>query len=154
MKILAAILALLAARSAFAESALTNITVHLAVQTNSIFWDASHKSVTFMCRATIDNQTHDSLTVSNLFQDHSGLALKVTGTNGAELARLYSPPFHFPVLTIVAGSKESFWPYYGILNRLSVAESNTTLRIQLEGRLVGSSYTGSLTSNIVELKIR
>ena len=34
-----------------------------------------------------------------------------------------------------------------------VAVRNTTVRIQLEGKLAGSSYTGSLTSNIVELKI-
>ena len=147
-------LALLVARSALGESAVTNITIRLAVQTNSVSWDTSHKSITFMCRATIDNPTRDSLTVSNLFQDHAGFSLKVTDTNGIELARLYSPPFHFPVFTIAAGSKGSFWPYYGIMNRFSVPGSKTSLRVQLEGRLIGSSYTGSLTSNIVELKIR
>ena len=149
----AAILALLVARSALGEPAATNITIHLAVQTNSVSWDASHKSLTFMCRATIDNQTRDPLTVSNLFQDHAGLPLKVADTNGVELARLYSPPFHFPAFTILAGSKESFWPYYGIINRFSVPAGDKSVRIQLEGNLIGSGYDGSLTSNIVELRI-
>jgi hypothetical protein len=153
MKNLVAAVALLVALSASGGSAVTNVTIHLAVQTNSVSWDASHKSLTFMCKATIDNQTGDSLTVSNLFQDHSGLSLKVTDKNGVELARLHAPPFHFPSFTIAAGGNQSFWPYYGIMNSFSVPASNTTVRIQLEGRLIGSSYTGSFTSNIVELKI-
>jgi hypothetical protein len=153
MKHLVAIVALLVTWSALGESTITNVTIHLAVQSNSISWDASHNSLTFMCRATIDNQTRDSLTVSNLFQDHGGLSLKVADTNGVELARLYSPPFKFLSFTIAAGSKESFWPYYGIINRLSVPGSDTSLRIQLEGSLVGSGYAGSITSDIVELKI-
>ncbi len=148
-----AILTLLVARSALGEPAVTNVTVHLAVQTNSVSRDASHKSLTFMCRATIDNQTRDPLIVSNLFQDHAGLSLKVADTNGVELARLYAPPFHFPAFTIAAGGKESFWPYYGVMNRLSVPASDTSVRIQLDGKLIGSGYAGSLTSNIVELKI-
>jgi len=154
MKFPAAIFALLIARSALGESAVTYITLHLAVQTHSVSWDAGHKSLTIMCRATIDNQARDSLTVSNLFQDHSGLALKAMGTDGAELARLYSPPFHFPVITITAGSKESFWPYCGLVNRPSVPGSNPWINIQPDGQLLGSRYTVSVTSNIVKLKIR
>ena len=153
MKNLAAFLASLVALRAFGESAVTNVTVHLAVQTNSISWDTSHTSVTFMCKATIDDQTRDALTVSNLFQDHSGLSLKVTDKKGEELARLSAAPFHFPSFTVAAGGKQSFWPYYGIMNRFSVPKGDTAVRIQLEGKLIGSSYAGSLTSNIVELKI-
>ena len=138
------------AGDAFGES--PGITIHLAVQTNSVAWDTSHTSVTFMCKATIDNQTRDSLTVTNLFQDHSGLALKVTDQTGVELARLYAAPFHRDSFTIAAGSKESFWPYYGIVTRFSVPASNTPVRIQLDGKLIGSSYTGSVTSNVVMLK--
>jgi hypothetical protein len=153
MKIPAAILPLLFALSALGESAVANVTIHLAVQTNSVSWDAIHKSLTFMCRATIDNQTRDPLTVSNLFQDHAGLALKVADTNGVELARLYAAPFHFPSFTITAGSKASFWPYYGLMNRFSVPASDTSVNIQLEGKLIGSGYAGSFTANIVDLKI-
>jgi len=153
MKNLVTILALLVAASATGESNVTNVTVHLAVQTNSVSWGASHNSLTFMCRVRIDNQTRDSLTVSNLFQDHSGLSLEVTDKNGMEISRLYAAPFKTPKFTIPAGGTQSFWPYYGIMNRFSVPEGNTTVRIQLEGKLAGSSYTGSLTSNIVELKI-
>jgi hypothetical protein len=152
VKNLAAILALLMARSVFGESASTNVTIHLAVQANSVSWGARHESLSFMCKATIDNPTRDALTVSNLFQDHAGLALKVTDTNGVELARLFAPPFHFPSGTIAAGSKESFWPYYGIMNPIFAPGTNTSLRIQLEGKLIGSSFPGSITSNIVELR--
>jgi hypothetical protein len=151
MKNMAAILVWLFAVGAFGESA-AKITIHLAIQTNSVSWDSTHTSATFMCRATINNQTHNSLTVTNLFQDHSGLALKVTDQNGVELSRLYAAPFHFDSFTIAAGSMESFWPYYGIVNRFSLPKSNTTVRIQLDGKLIGSSYSGSVTSNVVMLK--
>jgi hypothetical protein len=57
------------------------------------------------------------------------------------------------VFTIPAGGRESFWPYYGIMNRFHVSGSNTTVKIQLGGKLIGSSYRGSITSNIVILKI-
>ena len=86
MKNIVTILALLVALSVFGESAGTNIAIHIALQTNSVSWDTTHTSVSFMCKATIDNQTRESLTVSNLFQDHSGLSLKVTDEKGVELA--------------------------------------------------------------------
>jgi hypothetical protein len=106
-----------------------------------------------MCKATIENQTRDSLTVSNVFQDPAGLSLKVTDKNGVELSRLSCMPFKNPKATIAAGGSQLFWPYYGIKERFSVPETNTTVNVQLEGRLLGSGYTGSVTSNVVELKV-
>jgi hypothetical protein len=153
MKNLVAVLPLLAALHAFGESAVTNITILLAAQTNSASWDTTHTSISFACRATIDNPTHDPLTVTNLLQDHSGLSLKVTDKDGTELARLYAAPFKRSESTIDPGGKQSFYPYYGITQRFSVPGRNTTVKLQLEGKLSGSSYAGSLTSNIVELKI-
>ena len=153
MKNLVIILAMLVAASASGEATATNVTIHLAVQTNSVSWSGSHNSLTFMCKATIENQTRDSLTVSNVFQNPAGLSLKVTDKNGVELSRLSAAPFKRPMFTIAAGGSQLFWPYYGIMNRFSVPETNTTVKIQLEGKLLGSGHTGSVTSNIVELKI-
>jgi len=153
MKNLVTLFALLVAASALGEATVTNVTVHLAVQTNSVSWGRSHQSLTFMCKATIENQTRNSLTMSNVFQNPAGLSLKVTDKNGVELSRLSAAPFKRPMFTIAAGGTQLFWPYYGIMNRFSVPETNSLVKIQLEGKLIGSSYTGSVTSNIVELKI-
>jgi len=153
MKNLVAILALLVALSAFGESAATNVTINLDLRTNAVSWDITHTSVAFMCKATIHNQTRDFLTLSNAFQDHSGLVLKVTDEKGAELSRLYAAPFHFESFTIARNSKESFFPYYGIMSRFAVPGNSTTIKLQLEGNLIGSGYSKRLTSNIVELKI-
>jgi len=153
MKNLVTLFALLVAACALVEATVTNVTIHLAVQTNSVSWGRSHNSLTFMCKATIENQTRDSLTVSNAFQDPAGLSLKVTDKYGVELSRLSCMPFKNPKATIAAGGSQSFWPYYGIKERFSVPETNTTVNIQLEGRLLGSGYTGSVTSNVVELKV-
>jgi hypothetical protein len=131
----------------------TGITIHLAVQTNSVAWDTTHTSASFMCRAIIDNKTDDSLTLTNLFQDHSGLSLKVTDQDGTELSRLYSAPFQRESFTIAARTKASFWPYYGIMNHFSLPKGHTTVRIQLDGKLIGSSYGESVTSNIVMLNV-
>lgn len=126
--------------------------IHFAVQPNSIRWDTSHTSLTFMCRVVLTNQTPTPLTVSNLFQDHAGLCMKVTDTGGTELARLISPPFKRPVSTIEAGTNSVFWPYYGIFGRFDPG-TNKTVRLQLEGRLIGSSYTQPVVSDTVDMKI-
>lgn len=147
------IFVLLAAMTAFGESAATNVTISLDLRTNAVDWDNTHTFVTFMCKATIHNQTRDSLTLSNAFQDHSGLSLKVTDEKGVELSRLYSAPFHFESFTIARNSKEFFFPYYGLMSRFAPPKNHTTLKLQLEGNLLGSGYNRPLTSNIVELKI-
>ena len=121
------------------------VAIHFAVQPNSIQWDASHTSLTFMCRVVIHNPTRASLTISNLFQERAGLYMKVADTGGTELARLISPPFQQPVSTIDAGTNSVFWPYYGIFGRFDPG-TNKTVRLQLEGKLIGNSYTKPIVS--------
>ncbi len=136
----------------FGGGSTRDVAIHFSVQPNSIRWDTSHTSLTFMCRVVITNQTPTSLTVSNLFQDHAGLCMKVTDAGETELACLIAPPFHWPTFTIQAGTNSVFWPYYGIFGRFDPG-TNKTVRLQLGGRLIGSSYTTPVFSNIVDMKI-
>jgi hypothetical protein len=129
-----------------------DVGIHFAVQPNSIQVNSNHTALTFMCRVAITNRTPTSLILSDLFQDKSGLCMKVSDTNDKELARLVSPPFHFIGHTIPAGSNSVFWPYYGLLDRFDPG-TNRTVRLQLVGRLLGSSYTNPVASDIVDLKI-
>ncbi len=146
------LICLLWTTACFGGGSTPDVTIHFAVQPNSIRWDASHTYLTFMCRVVIDNRTPASLTVSNLFQDHTGLCMQVTDTRGAELARLFSPPFERRVSTIEAGTNSVFWPYYGIFGRFD-AGTNKTVRLQLQGKLIGSSYTTPVASGTVDMKI-
>src|SRR5690349_14551805 len=153
MKNLMPILALLVSLTLYGESAATNVTISLDLRTNAVHWDNTHTFITFMCKATIDNQTRDDLTLSNAFQDHASLSLKVTDEKGAELSRLYAAPFHFESFVIHRNNKEVFYPYYGLVPRFAPPANHTNLRLQLEGHLIGSGYSRPLTSSIVELKI-
>src|ERR1035437_2180186 len=59
---------------ALSEEPVTDIAIQLAIQTNTVDLSLDHKSVSFLCTVTIDNQTHAPLTLTNitlLFQDHS-----------------------------------------------------------------------------------
>lgn len=150
-KLLFAIWAL-SVTACFGGGSTQDVGIHFAVQPNSIQWDRSHTSLTFMCRVAITNQTPTSLTVSNLFQDKAGLCMKVTDTSDKELARLICPPFHRETFTIPAGTNEVFSPYYGIFGRFDPG-TNRTVRLQLVGNLIGSSYTNPVASGIVEMKI-
>lgn len=143
---------LLWAGASFGEATTPDVGIHFAVQPNSVRWDASHTSLTFMCRVVITNQKPSSLTVSNLFQDHAGLCMAVADTSGTELARLISPPFKRPISTIEAGTNSVFWPYYGIFGRFDPG-TNKTVRLHLEGKLIGSGYTKSVASDFVDMKI-
>jgi hypothetical protein len=143
---------LLWATACFGGGFTPDVAIHFAVQPNSIQWDTSHTSLTFMCRVVIYNQTPDSLTISNIFQDHAGLCMKVTDSRGTELARLISPPFKWPVSTIEVGTNSVFWPYYGIFGRFDPG-TNKSVRLQLEGKLIGSSYTTPVVSDTVDMKI-
>lgn len=136
----------------FGGGSTQDVGIHFAVQPNSIQWDTSHLSLTFMCRVVITNQTPTSLTVSNLFQDKAGICMKVTDASDRELARLIVPPFHRSTFTIEAGTNEVFWPYYGIFGRFDPG-TNKTVKLQLVGRLIGGSYTNPIVSDIVDMKI-
>jgi hypothetical protein len=146
------LICLLSSKSAFGGSSAREIAVHFAIQPNSLRWNANHTSLEFMCRVVIENQTHDSLSISNLFQDRAGLCMKVADTNGNELARLISPPFKIISSTIGAGTNSISWPYYGILGRFDPG-TNKTVRLQLQGKLLGSSYTKQIFSDIVDMKV-
>lgn len=146
------LICLLLATVCFGDGFAQDVAIHFAVQPNSIQWDSSRAAVTFMCRVVITNQTSTSLTVSNLFQDQSGLCMKLTDTSGKELAHLIAPPFHWATFTISAGTNSVFWPYYSIFGRFDPG-TNRTVRLQLDGRLIGSSYTNPIVSNIVDMKI-
>ena len=139
-------------RAVFGDPAAGDVGLHFAVQPNSSQWDNKRTALTFMCRVVISNQTPDSLTVSNLFQNQAGLCMRVTDGNGAELARLISPPFQQTTFTIGAGTNEVCWPYYGIFGRFDPG-TNKTVRLQLEGKLVGSSYTKPVVSDTVEMRV-
>jgi hypothetical protein len=140
------------ASACFEAAATTDVLVRFDVQPNSIQWDTSHTALTFMCRVVIENKTADSLTVSNLFQSTDGLCMKVASTNGVQLASLISAPFKFPVATIDAGKNLKFWPYYGIFGLFDPG-TNTSVKLQLEGKLAGSSYPKSVVSDVVDMKI-
>ncbi len=61
-------------------------------------------------------------------------------------------PFEWPVSTIEAGTNSVFWPYYGIFGRFDPG-TNKTVRLQLEGKLIGSGYTTPVVSDTVDMKI-
>jgi hypothetical protein len=149
---LLSLICLLLVSTAFSESLPAEVVVHLSVQPNSVQWDRAHTSVTFMCEAAIENRTRDPLTVTNLFQDHAGLFLKIMDKHGTELSRLWAAPFHTTSFTIPAGARQTFSPYYGIMNRFDPG-TNETVSLQFQGKLNGSSYTKALASNILDLKL-
>lgn len=157
MKNLIAILALLVSVSAFGDSASTNVTVHLGpasvLGTRTNMW--------FDCDVTINNQTPMPLTVTNLFVRSPGLALKVSDLDGNELKRIYAWPIKSWTWTHAPGTQKEFkrlgygakpGPGGNVLG-ISLPENVKTARLQIEGTLSGSSYTGGITSNVVEVKI-
>ena len=78
--------------------------------------------------------------------------MEVTDAHGTELARLISPPFKLPISTVEAGTNSVFWPYYGIFGRFDPG-TNKTVRLRLEGKLIGSNYTQPVVSDMVDMKI-
>lgn len=157
VKNLIAILALLFAVTAFGDSASTSVTVRLGpvsvLGTRTNMW--------FDCDVTINNQTLVPLTVTNLFVRSPGLALKVSDLDGNELKRVYAWPIKSWKWTYAPGSQKEFKRLgYGAkpgmggnVLGISLPETVKTVRLQIEGTLSGSSYTGGITSNVVEVKI-
>jgi hypothetical protein len=150
---------LLIAATAFGDPEGTNnVTIHLGpvsvLGTRTNMW--------FDCDVTINNQTRVPLTVTNLFVRFPGLALKVTDLDGKELKRTYAWPFKAWQWTHAPGSQKEFKRLgYGAKpgkngNVLGIClpETVKTVRLQIEGAMSGSSYNGSITSNIVDVDIR
>ena len=157
MKNLAAILALLVAVRALGDSASTNVTVRLG----SVSVLGTHTNMWFDCDVTINNQTRVPLTVTNVFRRPPGLALKVTDLDGKELKRTYAWPLKSWEWTHAPGSQKEFKRLgYGAkpgkngnVLGISLPETVKTVRLQIEGTLSGSSHSGGITSNVVEVKI-
>ena len=152
MKRLLIILVSLISVSAFCDSG--GVTAHLDV----VSVTGTHTNLTFTCNITLDNQTGAILTATNLFCMPPGLALRVTDFDDHELAQTYALPWEIWQFHIRPGSYTFSKLWYGqdmtrhILG-LSAPVSTKSIRLQIVGTLSGSSYTNSLTSNIVEVQI-
>jgi hypothetical protein len=157
MKSLLTIFALMIAGSVFGDVAGTNVMVRLG----QISVIGTHTNLWFDCDVTINNQTDVPLTVTNLFAKSPGLALKITDLNGKELKRTYAWPLKAGEWTHAPGSEKDFKRLgYGAkpgkngkVLGISLPETMKTVRLQIEGTLSGSSYSGAVTSNIVEVKV-
>jgi hypothetical protein len=151
MKRLLAVLLLLVAVSAFADSG--GVTAHLRV----ISVTGTHTHPMFICNITLDNQTGATLTATNLFCESPGLALKVAGSDGQELARAYAGQWKIWQFYIYPGSHTFTNLYYGYniynVSGFSIPESTKELKLQLVGTLAGSSYTNRVTSNVIEMQV-
>lgn len=140
----------------FADS--TNVTLRIdsvsAVRQPMIVAGIHTNSVTFSCEATLDNQTGVPLTITGLYSPFDGMRLVVLDASGGEVARRGHADAFSTIQTqqftlAVGQTTEKLWfPWCDV----PVAALN--VRVRIEGRLPGSSYTGSVTSKVVEVKIR
>jgi hypothetical protein len=135
----------------------TNVTLHIgtvsAVRQPMIVSGVHTNSVTFWCEATLDNQTGAPLTATGLYSAFDGMRLVVLDASDKELARrghadafstMVTQSFTLPV----GKTTEKLWfPW------CSVPSMNQAVVVRVEGGLKGSSYTGSITSNVVDVKI-
>jgi|ERR1017187_7855611 hypothetical protein len=156
MKRLPIILALLVVVNSCGDSGVTNETVHL----DNVSVIGTHTNVWFLCNLTLKNQTGMTLIVTNLFLLSPGLALKITDLNGEELKRTYAAPLMVGDFTFPAGSENTFKLCYGVPGiyrynnpGITLPDNEKTVRLQIEGTMSGSRYSGGITSNIVEVKI-
>jgi len=155
--ILSIIVGLLIAANALADPSNTNVTVRL-VDAHHV---GPHSNVWFLCSVTIANHTGVPLTVTNLFARFPGLALKISGLDGKELKRTYAVALHNWTWTLPAGSQRVYKLMYGVPAAsgsyqnpgISLPATARTVRLQIEGTLSGSTYNGSITSNVAEVTI-
>jgi hypothetical protein len=148
------ILMSLVAVSAFGDPVSTNVTVRLG----PVSVIGTYPSVMFKCNVTINNQSDKTLVATNLFAMSPGLALKVSDLDGKELQRTYAMPWITWRFTFSPGIHPLSNLFYGVkiinghkhVEELSLPNAAKTVRLQIEGTLSGSS----ITSNIVEVKIR
>jgi hypothetical protein len=115
----------------------------------------------FLCNVTVNNQTDDTLTVTNLFVVPPGLALKISDTNGVELKRIYAAPIHLWKWDFASHSHHAYRLMYAIPSSsggygtpgIPLPASAKAVRVQIEGTMSGSNYSGGVTSNVVEVKL-
>ena len=111
--------------------------------------------------ATVHDRTSVPLTVANLFVRAPGLSLRIMDLDGKELKQTYAWPLKSWQWTHDPGSQREFKRLgYGAkpdrngnVLGISLAETVKSVRLQIEGNMSGSSYNGSITSNVVEVDI-
>ncbi len=142
-----------------AMGATENARVDVHLGTISVI--GTETNVWFLCNVTIENRTKVPLTTTNLFLRFPGLALKITDSNDKELKSTYAVPLHASTWTFPPQSPRTFKLSYGVPGisgsyhypGISLPGNARTVRLHIEGTLSGSSYSGGITSNIVEVKI-
>jgi hypothetical protein len=157
MKRLITLVGLLVSATAFSGPESTNVTVQLG----SVSVLGTRTNMWFDCDVTIKNQTRLPLTVTNLFVRPPGLSLRITDLNGKELKRTYAWPLKSWEWTHSPSSQKEFKRLgYGAkpgrngnVLGISLPEFVKSVRLQIEGNMSGSSYNGSITSNVVEVDI-
>jgi len=135
----------------------TNVTVHLG----TVVAHGTRTNMWFDCDVTINNHTSVALSVTNLFVRAPGLALRITDLRGEELNRTYAWPLKSWEWTHAPGSQREFKRLgYGAkpsrdgnVLGISLPDGVKSVRLQIEGTMAGSSYSGGITSNVVEVKI-
>jgi hypothetical protein len=150
------ILGLMITVRTFGDAGGSNVTVRL----DNIRVAGTRTNLYFECNVRINNQSGLSLTATNLFFGSPGLALKVSGLDGKELKRTYAWPWKAWEYTLLAGEQEYKGLWYGArsgrggaVSGISLPETAKIVRLQIEGTLSGSSYTNSIASNVVEVRI-
>ena len=134
---------------------------NVAVALGAVSVLGTHTNLWFDCDVTVNNQTGVPLTVTNLFRRSPGLALKITDLDGKELKRTYAWPLKEWEWTHAPGTQKTFKRLgYGAkpgrdgnVVGISLPDTAKTVRLLIEGTMSGSSYNGSITSNIVVVNL-
>jgi hypothetical protein len=141
---------------AFASS--TNVTLQIqsatAVRQTMVVGDVHTNFVSFACDVVLDNQTGSMLSVTGLYSPFDDMSLVALDAKGTEVARRrhYEGISNAQAQTFVVPVGQSTEKL--IFTWVSVPKSIQTVNIRIQGRLPDSSYTGSLISNVVEVKIK
>jgi len=127
----------------------------VVVQLGEVSARGTRSNLWFLCNVALTNETEKTLTVTNLFVEPPGLALKISDTKGMELERIYATPIHLWKWDFEPHTNRVFRLMYGVrygTPGIPLSASVKTVRVQIEGTMSGSSY-GSVTSNVVEVKL-
>jgi hypothetical protein len=152
--IIAALLLAASALGAQGITSLTNVTVHLHVDSES----GTRTNLILFCNMTITNKTNVPFTAV-------GFALEISGLDGKKLARSHAEFIMPPILAVDSPTELKL--LFGTADSpISLPDSAKTFRVRLEVRLYLPSprdlhtvtfknlvEAGSITSNIVEVHI-
>lgn len=152
--------------SVFADT--TNLSLHIgtvsAQRQAMISEPAGHtnlNSVVFSIEATLDNQTGAPMTAVGHHSVFDSMCLVILDSNGRELAiRRYDgafPTLNTKSFTLATGKTTNLLFFQNCLLPFPVQRVRVRVQGGLESSSIsytGSSYTGSITSNVVTVKIR